>query len=318
MRFAAPLILIALVAIPVLALWYWTEQRRRERGAAAFVAPALSPSVLPHRPGWRRHGPIIAVALALIALIFAAARPQRTVAEPLEDGAVMLVNDTSSSMEAKDLKPSRLGAAEKAAQQFIAGVPSTLRVGLIAFNGSPTLLQTPSTDHSLASQALTQLHATGHTAIGDALVSALRSLTSLRSQNGKRLPSAIVLISDGYSTNGTDPLLAARQAKADHIPIDTVALGTDKGTIDIKRHGKLTPVVVPPSPQALGQIATASGGHAFTAGDRRKLSSVYAHLAEQLGHKKVIHEITASLAGGALLLLLLGSGMSLRWFGRLV
>ncbi len=127
-----------------------------------------------------------------------------------------------------------------------------------------------------------------------------------------------MLLSDGYSTNGTDPRVAARQAKAQHIPIYTVALGTTHGTIDIKRRGKLVPVVVPPSPQELGQIATISGGQAFTAADTRRLRDVYTHLAAQLGHKHVKHEITASLAGGGLVLLLLGSAMSLRWFGRLV
>lgn len=318
MSFAAPVALIALVAIPVCAYWYVRAQRGRERGAAAFVSPALMPSVAPNRPRWRRHAPIIAFGVALAVLILAAARPQRTVAVPLQDGAVMLVNDVSSSMEAKDLTPSRLGAAERAGQRFSRGVPSSIRVGLVAFNEKPTLLQTPSTDHQLTIEALSQLKATGHTAIGDAIIAATKSLVSLRSQNGKRLPSAIVLLSDGYSTNGTSPIAAARQAKAQHIPIYTVALGTTHGTIPIKRRGKLVPVVVPPSPQALGRIAVASGGQAFTAADSSKLRTVYTHLAAQLGHKHVKHEMTASLAGGGLLLLLLGSAMSLRWFGRLI
>jgi Ca-activated chloride channel family protein len=318
MSFATPLVLIALVAIPLLARWYVSQQRRRERGAAAFVTPALRESVAPRRPRWRRHVPIAAFAVAMAVLIVAAARPQRTVAVPLNDGAVMLVNDVSSSMAAHDLAPSRLGAAQRAGRQFIAKLPSSIRVGLLAFNQTPTLLQSPSTDHTLATQALAQLRALGHTAIGDAINAAAKTLTNLRSQNGKRVPGAIVLLSDGYSTNGADPLVAARQAKAQHIPIYTVALGTDKGTIELKRKGKLTPVVVPPSPQALGQIATVSGGKAFTAADTSKLSDVYANLAARLGHKHVKHEITASLAGGGLLLLLIGSGLSLRWFGRLV
>jgi Ca-activated chloride channel family protein len=170
----------------------------------------------------------------------------------------------------------------------------------------------------VVASALTQLAATGHTAIGDALLQAQRVLLGLHGANGKHVPGAIVLVSDGYSTNGADPLVAARQSKNQHIPIYTVSLGTAHGTIPIKRHGRLVPVVVPPSPQALGQIATAAGGQAFTVTDTAKLSAVYTHLAAQLGHKQAKHEMTASLAGGGLLLLLLGSGLSLRWFGRLI
>jgi Ca-activated chloride channel homolog len=318
MSFATPLVLLALIAIPLLVVWYVAQQRRREQAAAAFVTPLLSPSVAPEQPRWRRHLPMLAFAIALAVLIVAAARPQRVVAVPLTDGAVMLVNDVSSSMESKDVYPSRLGAAERAGENFLAKVPSTIRVGLIEFNQTPTLLQSPTTDHSLTRQALQQLHATGHTAIGDALLAADHLLENLRTTGGKRVPGAIVLISDGYSTNGVDPITVARQSKTQHIPIYTVALGTTHGTIPIDRRGKLVPVLVPPSPQALGQIATASGGKPYTVTDAGTLKAVYAHLAAELGHKHVKHEITASLAGGGLLLLLVGSALSLRWFGRLI
>jgi Ca-activated chloride channel homolog len=318
MSFASPLVLLALVAIPLLINWYVNHQRRRERAAAAFVAPVLRESVAPSWPRWRRHVPMLAFLLALVVLIVAAARPERTVAVPLKDGAVMLVNDTSSSMESKDVYPSRLGAAQRADRRFLAKVPSQIRVGLISFNQAPTLLQSPTADHSLVSSALAQLRATGHTAIGDALITAERQLAALKSTTGKRVPSAIVLLSDGYSTNGIDPITAAKQAAAQHIPIYTVAVGTNHGTIDIKRGSRLVPVLVPPSPQALGQIATASGGHAYTVTGAGALNAVYTHLAAQLGHKHVKHEITSSLAGGGLVLLLLGGVLSLRWFGRLV
>jgi Ca-activated chloride channel family protein len=318
MSFAAPLILLALIAIPALVFWYVTEQRRRERAAAAFVAPILTESVAPQRPRWRRHLPVLAFLIALAVLIFAAARPERTVAVPVNDAAVMLVNDTSSSMQAKDVKPTRLGAAEHAGRQFLTKVPSSVKVGLIAFNTTPTLLQSPTTDHQEVSSALSQLVATGHTAIGDALLDAQRVLLGIHGPGGKHVPAAIVLVSDGYSTQGTDPLVAARQARNQHIPIYTISLGTAHGTLPFKRGGRVVQVVVPPSPQALAQIATASGGQAFTVTDTAKLSAVYTHLAKQLSHKNEKHEMTASLAGGGLLLLLIGSGLSLLWFGRLI
>ena len=317
MSFARPLALVGLLLIPLLIQWYVRHQRRRERAAAAFVAAPLIASVAPVRPRWRRHVPMLAFLLALAILILAAAKPQRSLAVPVTDGAVMLANDVSSSMAAKDVAPSREGAAQRAAETFLAHVPTAVEVGLLEFNQTPIVLQSPTTDHALTAVALRQLHARGHTAVGDAILAALRTLRTLPTHGGKRPPGAIVLISDGYSTNGTDPIAAARQAAADHIPIYTVAVGTDHGTIPIPRGGKTVNVLVPIAPQQLAQIASVSGGRAYTAADAGDLSQVYQHLAAQLGRKHVEHGLTASFAGGGLALLLLGSGLSLFWFGRL-
>jgi Ca-activated chloride channel family protein len=255
--------------------------------------------------------------LAIAALIVAAARPQRSAAVPVTQGAVMLVQDVSSSMASTDVRPSRLVAAEHASEQFLRTVPNTVKVGLMQFNEKPTLLQSPTTDHALSSSDLTQLRAGGHTAIGDAIEAAATVLKRTPGLNGKRAPSAIVLLSDGTSTNGANPITVARQVGGQHIPVYTVALGTARGTIKVK-HGKRTNTVpVPLSSTELGQIARASGGRAFTVGDSGRLGTVYAHLASQLGHKHVNHEITRSVAGLGLVLLLFGSAMSLRWFGRL-
>jgi Ca-activated chloride channel family protein len=257
---------------------------------------------------------VVAFLAAAAALVVAAARPQRSVAVPLSDGAVMLVDDVSSSMAARDVAPSRLAAAEHAAEVFLAHVPSNLRVGLLVFNQSPQIRQSPTTDRAAVREALVGLHANGHTAVGDAIQAAVGELRRLRSSNGKRLPSAIVLVSDGTSTNGVDPLAAARQAGADGIPVYTVAVGTQHGTITVGRRT----VPVPQSAGELAQIASVSKGRKFTAGDTAGLSAVYAHLATKLGHKQVKHEMTASIAGAGLVLLLVGSTLSLGWFGRLV
>lgn len=318
MSFAAPLVLIALCAIPVLISLYGAHQRRREAAVAAFVTPVMAESVTPNRPGWRRHVPMALFAIALAVLIIAAARPQKSVAVPVNNAAVVLANDVSSSMAATDLRPSRLGAAEVAGSHFLSSLPSTARAGLLQFNQRATVLQSPTTDRELVRQALAQLRAGGHTAIGDGILTGLRMLAALPKQNGKAPPGAIVLLSDGFSTNGSDPLAAARQAKSQHVPIYTVVLGTDSGTIRVYRHGHFVSERVPPAPQQLQQIAKIAGGESFTAADTKGLSAVYAHLGRQLSHKQVKQEITASFAGGALVLLLLGSVLSLRWFGRLV
>lgn len=319
MSFSSPFILVALIAVPVLALWYTAQQRRRQEVADSFASPALTASVTPNRPGWRRHAPMLIFAIAIAVLIAAAARPQRTVAVPVNSAAIMLVNDISSSMAATDVSPSRLGAAQKAATKFVSGVPTSVRVGLVQFARRPVVVQSPTTDHALAKAAIAGLRpGGGGTAIGEAITTAMRSITSLPKQGGRKVPGAIVLLSDGTSNVGPGPVAAAQQAKAAHIPIYTISLGTPNGTIPIKKHGQTVNTPVPVSPQELAQIAQAAGGKAYTAADSAKANAVYSHLAVQLGHKKVKRELTADLAGGGLVLLLTGGALSLLWFRRLI
>ncbi|HTX45032.1 MAG TPA: VWA domain-containing protein [Solirubrobacteraceae bacterium] len=318
MSFAAPAILIALVAVPLLTWWYIGFQARRARVAAAFVTPAMTESVAPDRPGWRRHAPMVAFALALTALIIAAARPESKAAVPVDEGAVFLANDVSSSMAATDVKPSRLGAAIHADRVFLAHIPDTVKVGALKFTTSATVLQSPTTDHQLVSNALENLRAYGHTAIGNAIELASSILNGLRGPDGRHVPGAIVLLSDGGSNNGVDPIAAARQAAAEHIPVYTIALGTARGTIEVYKHRRFVSVPVPVAPAALKQIAAAGKGISFTAADATSVSAIYRHLAAELGHKTVKHEVTASFAGAGLALLVIGGGMSLLWFGRLV
>jgi Ca-activated chloride channel family protein len=138
-------------------------------------------------------------------------------------------------------------------------------------------------------------------------------------EQGHRPPGAVVLISDGSATSGRDPVAAARVAHRLHIPIYTVALGTARGTIQVRGHGGRTHLEhVPPDPAALAAIARASGAQTFTAADARGLSAVYERLGSQLGHRHAKRQVTSAFAAGGLLLLLAGAGMSLRWFGRLI
>ena len=316
MSFAAPLVLLALLAIPLLLLGYGREQSRRASAAEAFVAAPLRASVAPSDPGRRRHVPVIVFLAAIAMLILAAARPQHSVTVPVSDAAVMLANDASSSMAATDVAPSRLIAAERAAVRFARTVPGTVRLGALKFTQEPVLLQSLSTDHQLTVDAVQGLHAYGHTAIGRAIQRADQVLEAQHSLNGKRVPGAIVLLSDGGSDIGVSPIAAAQQSKAAHIPIYTVALGTDRGAIRVPQRQGSRSVPVPIAPATLDQIGRASGGRAYTVGTAGDLSAVYAHLARQLGHKQVQREVTQIFAGLGLVLLLAGGALSLTWFGR--
>jgi Ca-activated chloride channel homolog len=319
MSFAAPLALLGLVLLPLLATAYGRHQRGRARAAAAFASPHLSPSFAPRRPGWRRHVPMLAFAVALALLLVAAAKPQTTVAVPVEHASIMLMTDVSGSMEAQDVKPSRLVAARRAATTFVDGVPKKVNVGVIAFNQTATVLQSPTTDRIAVKSALQRMKSSGGTATGNAVRAAVRILSAAKGVGGKAPPSAIVLLSDGKSTKGVQPLTAAQEAGRRHIPIYTVALGTPSGTITVPRRGGGTETrQVPPDPETLRQMASASGGQAYQAADAQGLSQVYERLGSQLGRKNEPREISSLFAAAALAFVLAGAALTLRWFGRLI
>jgi Ca-activated chloride channel family protein len=317
--FAAPAILVALLALPLLLVLYLGEQRRRRAAAAAFAVPALQPSVAPHRPRWRRHAPMIAIGLALALLVVAAAKPQRTVAVPVERASVMLATDVSGSMTAKDIQPSRLVAAKRAARRFVDEVPSRLNVGVLAFNSTPRVLQNPTRDRKVVKAAIDSMQPSGGTATGEAIATATSVLRRAQGSASSRPPAAILLLSDGKSTSGEDAAAAARAAARLDVPVYTVVLGTDQGTITVPRAGGGTATrPVPPDPESLAEIARVSGGKAYTAQTASGLKEIYESLGSQLGHENRKREITSAVTGGGLALMLAGVAMSLRWFGRLI
>jgi Ca-activated chloride channel family protein len=262
------------------------------------------------------------MAIALAALIVAAARPQRTVAVPVERASIMLATDVSGSMTATDVKPNRLAAAKRAGFQFLASVPKQVNVGVMAFNQVPQVLQSPTRDREAVSAAINRMSVHGGTATGEAINTATTVLNRAPAPGQKRPPAAIVLLSDGASTSGRDPVAAAQAAGKMKIPIYTVALGTPQGTIQVHRPqrlgGGVTTQRVPPDPRSLEQIARASGGQAFTADTASGLKAVYQRLGSQLGKKKEKRQVTSAVAGGGLLLLVGGAALSLGFFGRIV
>jgi len=319
MHFGQPLFLLALVIVPLALVAYRRHERDRRAAAAAFAAPGLMASVAPSTPGWRRHVPLAFYGVALTVLVVALAKPQTTVAVPVERASIMLTTDYSGSMQSTDVAPSRLAAARVAAENFLKHVPPNVRVGLVAFNQSARLIETPSTDRDAIRSALATLQPSGGTATGEALAVAIAALTSEKDGSGTRAPAAIVLLSDGKSVKGRPPTVLARRAKQLKIPIYTVTLGTPQGTIQVtKSDGSVETRPVPPDPVESQAVAQLSGGKAYTADTAKDLSAVYQQLGSRIGTRKEKREISAAFSGGALGLLLAGAGLSLLWFRRLV
>jgi Ca-activated chloride channel family protein len=313
--FASPVALLGLALIPIAILLQRMFRRRAQRYAVRYTGVSTLREVLGTTPLWRRHLPGALALLAMACLVLALAKPNRTVAVPAEQASVVLVTDHSRSMMATDVSPTRLEAARAAALRFLSKVPGPVRVGAVAYSDAPDAVQAPTTRRDDVRRIINGLVADGSTATGDALAAALDGITRDR-KSGRRPPAAIVLLSDGKTTTGRDPIQVARLAGRAKIPIFTVALGTPGATIP-NPYPYAAPLPVPPDPVTLKRIAAESKGRAYTVEDAGELQSIYQRLGSSIGTRNRKQEITAVFAVGGLLLLLGAAAASMRWSGRL-
>lgn len=326
MNFDYPVALLALAFVPLTALIYLAAQRRRRRFAVRFTNVDLLADVVTATPSWRRHIPPLLFLLALASLALAVARPFENINVAKRKATIMLVTDTSGSMQATDVKPTRLDAARNAAKSFVDQTPGKVDLGVITFNGASQVLVQPTDDRTRVKQAFDTVRASGGTAIGTAIQTSLSALNPVLQKNkgnnstSKKSapPASVVLLSDGYSTTGPAPLSAARQAKKLNVPIYTVALGTENATVQVADPvGGYRTVQVPPDRATLKRIADTTGGKFFATGDEKRLSDIYKTLGTRIGFKKQRRELTTAFAAAGLGLMMLGGAFSLAWFGRL-
>jgi Ca-activated chloride channel family protein len=304
MSFADPVWLFLLVLVPLVLLAQRQLQQRTRRYAVRFTAvdTLRAAAEIPGR--WRRVLPVIPLLLALALVPVALARPRVTHRVPIRDASLMLVLDHSGSMAANDVQPTRLAAAIHAANTFVDQVPSNIRVGAVTFSTDPDTEQRPEVDHAAARSVINAQQADGGTDTGPALQVALELLNAQRKNHA---PAAIVLLSDGAANSGISPITVAQQAKQEHVPIYTVAVGTPGGAI-FAPNGALVPV--PPDPQLMQTIAAASGGRSFDAQTADDLSSIYTTLGQKLSTVERKRDITVYvlvLAGVMLLIAAVGS-----------
>ena len=318
MSFQSPFALATLVIVPLLVALYVAHERRRGRYASRWGTPALLPNVIDRAPGRLRHLPLAILLVALTALVVGVARPHATVSVRREEATVLLAIDVSRSMGATDVKPTRLAAAQLAAYAFIAKVPEKYRIGVVAFASNATVAVAPTTDRELVRAAIGSLETGEGTAIGDAVVLSASLGRRLRTSDGAVPPTSVLLISDGARDGGrTAPQVAARRARALHVPVYTVALGTSNGVVQHTLPGGYREVIrVPPAPATLRMIARTTGGEFFTALDDQRLRKIYEELGSRLGHRKEDREVTDVFAGGSALLLFVGGALSAFWFRR--
>jgi Ca-activated chloride channel homolog len=312
--FREPVLLLALALLPLAVAAYVLAQRRRRRFAVRYTNVDVLATVAGR--SWGRHIPAALALLALAALLIALGRPERTVAAPQRQGIVMMVTDTSGSMDATDVAPSRLKAAQAAARALAKKLPEQFRLGLVSFNNAAEQLVAPTTDRGQVNAAINGLKVHGSTAMGDGLQLGLQSArTRVTDTAGRahRVPAVLVLLSDGKSERGAEPVDVADQAKKLKIPIYTIALGTQQGVLN--RKGKSIPV--PPDNVTLRDVAETTGARFFAAPSATRLETIYENLGTRFSTRKEKQEVTAAFAGAALVLLLAGGILSLLRTGRI-
>ena len=315
------MVVVAAVACVALALLYGRLHRDRAR---TLAAAGLTP---PGRSGVRRHGPPALFLAALTLLLFAVARPEATVRIPRAEGTVILTFDVSNSMTAKDVTPTRLAAAQNAATGFVDAQPSTVDIGVVAFDQGATTTHTPTKNHEDAIAAIKRLRASGGTSIGQAILAALTAIVGqdvkLPDPNSDAAPpklgywgsATIVLLSDGEDTGGPDALAAAQLAADAGVHIETVGVGTVAGTtIEVDGFQVATAL----DEDLLTQIAQSTNGSYHRAADAQSLDTIYRSLDLRITAKPELLELTGAVVGAAVLLLTIGGLLMISWYGRIL
>jgi Ca-activated chloride channel homolog len=321
--FSHPWWLLLLSVVAGLVVGYVLLLRRRRRDTIRFTNLELLDRVAPKRPRWYRHLPAAAMIAALAVLTVALAGPMAEARVPRNRATVILVIDVSLSMQATDVEPNRLAAAQVAAKAFADQLTPGINLGLVSFAGTAAVLVSPTVDREPIKHAVDGLKLSESTATGEAIFAAIQSVDTFSQAVAGAAegppPARIVLMSDGKQTvpGGVMPeeeprgaFTAARAAAEVGIPVSTISFGTDYGTIEINP-GERTPVAVDDA--SMRQIADLSGGQFFTAASEGELRQVYAELGDQIGYE--VRRVDTSrpwMAGGALLLVAgVGAGLAL-------
>ncbi|MCL1841260.1 MAG: VWA domain-containing protein [Propionibacteriaceae bacterium] len=294
--FLAPQRLWWLLLVPVIVVLYVVLSLRLVPGRRSRRIDRLLPMESP----WKRHFSVVAAVLSLGALVVAYAQPTAYIYVPRERATVVVAIDISRSMEATDVQPTRIQAAKTAAEGFLAMIPASFNVAIVSFCGTASIVLPPSTDRAAAKQAIESLQLGPSTAIGEGIYQSLEALSMAPpdpNHPNDPAPGAIVLLSDGATNIGRSSSDAAAAAKAQGVPIYTIAYGTPNGYVMQNGHRELVPV----NNAEMLNIAKISGGKKYSAQTKQDLAEVYQAIARSVGYNQETAEITERFAGIALL-----------------
>ena len=327
MTFIWPAMLVSLLCLPFFIGLYIYLQRRRQRISASYSSFAGG-SIQSRQPGRLRHIPPLLFLAGLTLLLIALARPQMTVNLPRLEGTVILAFDVSGSMAAEDLRPSRMSAAKVTGSEFVQRQPPSVQIGVVAFSESGLSVQAPTNDQEAILASINRLEPQRGTSLGYGILTALNTIladsgeastsenepTATLVPGGTYGPAIIVLLSDGENTAPPDPFEAAFAAAEQGVRIYSVGIGSPAGTLlNINGYTVHTQL----NEKALEQIAGLTGGEYYNAQSEEDLRQIYDYLSPELVIKPEKMEVTSIFAGASLLILLIGGGLMLLWFGRM-
>jgi Ca-activated chloride channel family protein len=349
MTFLWPEGLVGLALAPLMVAIYVMILQQRKKAALAYSNLALVKAALGKSAGWRRHVPPLLLLAAFIVMLLALARPAAVVTLPSQHETVILAIDVSGSMRADDVKPTRLAAAQAAARAFLKDTPSSTRIGIVAFAGSAALVQPPTRNREEVLNAIEQLQLQNATAVGSGILVSLKALFpeqdfEVRSQSmragigsagaggsrplgaparsdvkpvppGSYKSAVVILLTDGQTTTGPDPVDAARLAAERGVRVFTVGVGTPDGQI---LTGEGWSIRVRLDEDALKVIADMTRAEYFFAGNAPDLKKIYEGLNSKLVMERKQTEITALFTGIAAALTFLAAALSLLWFNRIL
>ena len=342
MEFTQPLMLLWVALVPLLLLGHWGLSRRQRRIAERFADARLFEQLVVRPSAWQRALPVACYLIGILLLAVAMARPVAAIPLPVNRAAVIIAIDTSKSMMATDVPPTRLEAARRAAREFADLVPRSTKIGLVAFSEYGTVLLPPTTDRTALYEALDRLQTQSATSVGGGILEAVRVLPDRARLLGERLdrllrqgtgrpsapqpapnepppsldqiaPASIIVFSDGVNNFGPDPYEAAALARDGKVKIFTIGLGIPGGTV-MRVEGQM--VLVPFDPSGLQRIAQMTDGRYFASATEEELRRVYRQLGRIMGWERTRMEVSFLLAGVAALFMLTGGGLSLIWFRR--
>ena len=343
MTFFWPYLLWLLALVPILfALYFWVLRKRR-KAALRYASLRLVKEALEGGPGFRRHLPALLFLLGITFMIFALSRPAATVTVPSQRGTIILAIDISGSMRATDVEPSRMAAAQSAARSFVAGQPRNVRTGVVAFAGTSSVAQAPTDSKDDVLAAIDRFRLQRGTAVGSGILSSLDAifegldtpleltptnrgtplgrLEDINAPEIEPMPpgtyrsAIVILITDGQTTQGPDPIQAAQLAADLGVRIFTVGLGTPEGEI-IGFGGRSFRVIL--DEPTLIEIADITDGEYFKATSETDLRDIYQNLSTQLLMETEETEITAFVVAFATALMLAAASLSLLWFGKVM
>lgn len=326
-----------LLIIPVLVIAYILVQHRRQKYALRYASLSLVREAVGRGPGIRRHIPPLLFLIGVTAMVFALARPVASIMQPSRQGTVILTIDVSGSMQADDLKPSRMEAAKAAARAFVESQPKNVRIGVVSFSDNAAIVQAPTSDRDSVLAAISRLGPQRGTAIGRGIITSLDAIfgepqvtpppfsrdplvlptpTSEPTPmpRGTYAPAVVVLLSDGQSNVGPRPQDVVELASDRGVRVYTVGVGNPEGTI-LRVQGRSIRVRL--DEETLKSIAESTDASYFKADSETDLTDIYRNLSTRLVFQAEKIELTAGFTGVATVFLLIAGSLSLLWFSRL-